>query len=157
MKLVEVCLRTTHFQVQDKFLKWKDVTAMGSSLSPIVSSNFMEHLEKMTLDSAQNKTLLWLRYIDNIFVDWSHATGRLQKFLSNLNSLRPFIQYTMQIESESAISFLDVLVVRKGKPLTTKVCRKSTHIGRYLNFKSNHSLRVKRCIIQSLHNRICNM
>jgi hypothetical protein len=42
--------------------------AIGSSLSPIVSNFFMENFEKETLDTAQYKPSLWLRYIDDIFV-----------------------------------------------------------------------------------------
>jgi hypothetical protein len=52
MELLEICLRTAYFQVDDKFFQQKDGTFMGSSLSPIVSNNFMEHLEKLALDSA---------------------------------------------------------------------------------------------------------
>jgi hypothetical protein len=58
MDLLEVCLKTTYFQV-DKFFQQKDDTAMGSSLSLIVSNIFMEHFEKLALDSAQYKPSLW--------------------------------------------------------------------------------------------------
>jgi hypothetical protein len=54
MELMEVCLRTTYFQVEDKFFKQKGGMAMGSSLSPIVSNIFMEHFEKLTLDNTNH-------------------------------------------------------------------------------------------------------
>jgi hypothetical protein len=38
MELLEMCLRTTYFQVEDKFFQQKDGMAMGSSLSPVVSN-----------------------------------------------------------------------------------------------------------------------
>jgi hypothetical protein len=59
----------------------------------------------------------------------------------------------MEIESGSMFPFLDVLIIRKGLTLTTKVYRKPSHTGRYLNFKSNHPTHVKRGIVQSLHSR----
>jgi hypothetical protein len=153
MELLEVCLRTTYFQVDDKFFQQKDGMAMGSSLSPIVSNIFMEHLENLALDLAQHKPSVWLRYADDTFVAWPHGPSRLQDFLSHLNSLRLSIQFTMEIESDSTIAFFDVLVIRKGMTLSTKVYRKPTHTGRYLNFNSNHPPHVKRGLIQSLHNR----
>jgi uncharacterized protein involved in propanediol utilization len=44
----------------------------------------------------------------------------------------------MEIESGSAIPFLDVLVIGKETTLATKVYRKPTHTGQYLKLKSNH-------------------
>jgi hypothetical protein len=50
MELMEVCLKTTYFQGDDKFIQQKDGVAMGSSLSPIVSNIYMEHFEKLAFD-----------------------------------------------------------------------------------------------------------
>jgi hypothetical protein len=113
----------------------------------------MEYFEKLALDSAQHKPSLWLRYVDDTFVVWPHDPEHLQNFLSHLNCLRPAIQFTMEIESDSAIPFLDVLVIRKETTLATKFYRKPTHTGWYLNFSSNHPPHIKRDIIQSLHKR----
>jgi hypothetical protein len=89
MELLEVCLRTMYFQAGDKFFQQKDGMATGTSLSPVVSNIFMEHFEKLALDSAQHKPSLWLRYVDDTFVVWPHRPSQLQDFLSHLNSLRP--------------------------------------------------------------------
>jgi hypothetical protein len=47
MELVEVCLKTTYFKVDNKFFQPKDSMGMGNCLSPTVSSIFMEHFEKL--------------------------------------------------------------------------------------------------------------
>jgi hypothetical protein len=121
----------------------------GKLFSPIVSNIFLEHFEKLALDSAQYKPSLELQYVDGTFVIWLHGPERLQDFLNHLNNLRPSIQFTMEIESNSAIPFMDALVIRKGMALATKVYRKPTHTDRYLYSTSNHSPHVKRRIIQS--------
>jgi hypothetical protein len=59
----------------------------------------------------------------------------------------------MEIESDSAIPFLDVLDIREEVILATKVYRNPTHTGRYLNFNSNHPRHMKRGLIRSVHNR----
>jgi hypothetical protein len=59
----------------------------------------------------------------------------------------------MEIESDNAIPFLDILVIRKEKTPTTKVYRNSTHVGQYPNFNSNHLPDVERSLVQSLHKR----
>ena len=40
MELLEVCLKTTYCQVDDKFFQQKESTTMGSSLSPMESNIF---------------------------------------------------------------------------------------------------------------------
>jgi hypothetical protein len=153
MKLLEVCPRTEYFQVNVKLFQQNDVMDTGSDLSPMVSNIFMEHFEKLALDSAQYKPSLWFRYVDDTFVVRPHGPEWLQDFLRDLNSLRPSIQFTMEIESNSEIAFLDILVLREATILATKIQRKPTHTGRYLNFNSNHRPHVKRGFIQSLYNR----
>jgi hypothetical protein len=59
----------------------------------------------------------------------------------------------METESDSAIPFLDALVMRQEKTLATKVYRKPTHTGLYLIFTSNHPPHMKRGLIQSIRNR----
>jgi hypothetical protein len=156
MELLEVCLRTTYFQLDVKFFQQKDGMATGSSLSSIMSNIFMDHFEKLVLDSAQHKPSLWLRYVENMFLVWPHGSERLQNFLSQINSLRPSIPFTMEIDSYSARPFLDVLFIRKHTTLATKAYRKPSHIGQYLNFNSNHPPHVKRGLIRSRHNKASN-
>jgi hypothetical protein len=59
MELLEVCLRTTYFQVVNKFFQQKDGMAMGKSVSHIIGKIYMEHFEKLALDSPQHKPSLW--------------------------------------------------------------------------------------------------
>jgi hypothetical protein len=151
MELLEVHSRITYFQVEGKFYQQKDGMDMGSCQSPVVSNIYMEGFEKVVLDTAQYKPALWLQYVDDTFVVWPRGLDRLQDFLNHLSSLRTSIQFTMEIESDGIIPFLDVLVKRKGPTLTTKVYRKPTHMGHYLNFESNHLPHVKQGTVHSLY------
>jgi hypothetical protein len=47
---MNICLITTYFQVNDKFLQQKAGMVMVTSLSPIVSNIYMEHFENLALD-----------------------------------------------------------------------------------------------------------
>jgi hypothetical protein len=55
------------------------------------------------------------------------------------------------METETAIPFLDVLVIRQGSTLNIEVYRKLTHASYYLHFQSNHPRHVKRGVVQSLY------
>jgi hypothetical protein len=87
----------------------------------------------------------------------THGPEQLQSFLSHLNSLRPAIQFTMEIELDSVIPSLDVLVIRNKPMLATKVHRKAAHTGQYLIFNSNHPSYVKRGYHQRLHKRVSTL
>jgi hypothetical protein len=45
MELLEVCLRTTYFQVDESYYQQKERMAMGISLPTVVSNIHMEHFE----------------------------------------------------------------------------------------------------------------
>jgi hypothetical protein len=85
-------------QVDDKFFQLKCGMVMGSYLFPIISNIFMEHFKKLVLDSVQHKPLLWLWYIEAIFVVWPHVPGRPQNFFNCLNSLEYYYQFRIQTE-----------------------------------------------------------
>jgi hypothetical protein len=121
VELLEFCLRTTYFHVDHNFFQQKYGMAMGNSLLPIVGNIFMEHSEKLSLGLAQDKPSLWLRCADDTSVVWPHGLERLQNFPSHFSSLRPSIHFTIETKLDSGIPFLNVLVVRKGPTLATKL------------------------------------
>jgi hypothetical protein len=75
--LLDICPTTTYFQFEDKFYQQNEGTAMGISLSPVVSNIFIEHFEEIALDTADFKPAKWLRYIDETFVVWSLGPAKL--------------------------------------------------------------------------------
>jgi hypothetical protein len=66
----------------------------------------MEHFEQRA--SAAKKPAHWYRYVDDTFVVWPHGKEELQNFLQHLNSIHPNIKFTMEIEHNKSLPFLDV-------------------------------------------------
>jgi hypothetical protein len=112
----------------------------------------MEYFGEIALDTADYKPAKSLRYVDDTFVVWPYRPEKLQ-FFHHINNLRPTIKFTVEVEANDTLPCLDVLVMKRGPKLTTKVYRKPTHTGRYLHFKSNHPYHVKRGVVHSLVNR----
>jgi hypothetical protein len=79
-ELLKFSLRTKCLQVEDMFFRQRIQMAMARSLSQIVSNIYVEHFEKLALESAQHKLLLWLCYFEDTFVVWSQGPERLQNF-----------------------------------------------------------------------------
>ena len=70
-------------------------------------------------------------YVDDTFIVLEHD---LQEHLEHINGLHERILFTMEVEENNKISFLDVLVERKSHPASTSVYGKPTHTERYLSY-----------------------
>jgi len=127
--------------------------AMESPLSPVFANIFMEEFEQNAVSSFTLKPRVWLRYVDDTFVIWSHGEDKLEEFTKHLNTQSPSITLTTEKEQDKQLAFLDVTVVREKEGLKTTVYRKKTHTGRYLNYKSNHCESVKEGVAKSLFDR----
>nr|CAH7743508.1 unnamed protein product [Callosobruchus chinensis] len=126
---------------------------MGSPLSPVIANFYMEHFEKKAISSAEHKPSVWYRYVDDTFVVWKRGEEKLKLFLEHLNSQHPNIKFTMELEENNQLAFLDVLVMRQQGRLNHKVYRKPTHTDRYLHKLSNHHPTQKAGIIKTLSER----
>ena len=74
----------------------------------------MENFEKKALDSFPLKPSRWKRFVDGTNVLWPHGKEELQKFFQHLNNISEEIKFTMELEENGSIPFLDVLVSIKS-------------------------------------------
>ncbi len=106
--------------------------------------------ERSLINSWQGKPLIWRRYIDDIFMIWTHGEEKLDDFLTNLNAFHHSIKFTFEISSTEA-TFLDVTVYKGERFKTTQVldCRtylKPTNTFQYVLGSSCHPAGVKKGI-----------
>jgi hypothetical protein len=78
---------------------------MGLSLFPVIANYFMEYFEEMALEAA---TLCLFCYVDDTFIIWPHGHSKLAEFLDHLNGVQENIKFTMEMEREGHIPFLDI-------------------------------------------------
>ena len=77
-----------------------------------------------------------------------------ERLLSHLNSVELSIQFTLELEKDRNLPFLDLNVSRgvRGN-LETNVQRKPTHTDKYLAFDSHHSICHKMSVAKTLLRR----
>jgi len=112
---------------------------MGSPIFLVIANIFMHHFEEETVQKMLKKPKDWFRYVDDTFVIWRYGRAELRKFLIFFNNQHPNIRFTMDIEENKKLSFLDVLVTKKAdNTLGHQVNRKPIHTDRYLHAESHH-------------------
>ena len=112
----------------------------------------MEECEKRAIATATYKPKIWKRYVDDTFT----ILGKdyVDGFLQHLNSQQPTIRFTMEIEKDNTIPFLETSVSRDSDgPLTTSGYKKPAHTDQYLAYDSHHLQSVKRGIVKCLYDQ----
>ena len=134
-ELLYLCTKNFRFSFDNNIYIQNDGVAMGSSLGLILVNIFMVELERSVIPGLSNKLNNWRRYVDDricyIKVD------SIDYVLRKLNDFHKNIQFTVEVEKEGRIWFLDVLMIRDKNNIETTVHRKSTNNNIYLNWTSD--------------------
>ena len=87
-------LKHNYFEFNSNFYLQTHGTAMGTRTAPSYANIFMADLENKLLDNSPNnlQPLIWKRYIDDIFVVWTHGEESLHTFINHLNTSHPTIK-----------------------------------------------------------------
>ena len=107
--MAELLLKNNSFNFNEKTLKQKRGTAIGTKFAPPYSTLFMVELEEEILEKVDNKPNLWWRYIDDIFFIWKHGEEKLRNSGETLNEIHLTIKFTAEW-SQKSINFMDVTV-----------------------------------------------
>ena len=106
-------------------------TAMGTRMAPSYANILMGDLERKILDKVGKKPSIhvWWRYIDDVFVVWTHGEESLIEFVNQINNIHPTIQFTVEWSLRS-IAFLDVqVIIDEGCIVTDLFLNPRTHIS----------------------------
>ena len=145
IELLQVVLTNNYFDFNGKHYHQKSGTAMGTKLAPSYANLFMSKFEQDHVYTYYLQPILWKRFIDDIFLIWTHGMDSLEKFILHLNTVHPTLKFTSVISS-TEIAFLDLTIYITDDKLCTRLYTKDTDRHMYLNFHSKHPLNLKRSI-----------
>ena len=118
---------------------------MGTICAPSYANIFMNHIEKKYIyPFLQGLSLIYLRFIDDIFFIWTGTKKQLTNCWNNLNKKHNSIKFEYKI-SQTCITFLDTKASIQNKKFTkvTKIYRKSTDRQNLLHIDSEHPKSLK--------------
>ena len=144
--LVEACLEFTLFEYNGNRYKQIRGLKMGSPISPLVACLFLESIEKDKILPNLPKDSLWLRYIDDVLFI-CNKKEEVENTLEKINNIEDSIKFTVEMEENNELPFLDVKIIKRGKDLIFDVYRKPTNSDNYIHYFSAHSNSTKTGII----------
>ena len=138
-------LTLNNFIFNSKFYLQIKGCAMGTICAPSYANIFMsEFEEKHIYPLIKNKSVIYLRYIDDIFMVWIKSESELRHFMNKINQKHQSIKFDFKFSKES-IEFLDTLVYIDSKNrLQTTLYKKPTDCQNYLHAKSTHPFSLKK-------------
>ena len=91
--------------------------------------------------------------MDDIFFVWRGKKEDLEFFVWILNGVDNKVQFTLEMEKDNYLPFLDVGIMKVEGKLVTKVYRKPTHTQQYINWDSNHPKNMLLGVLKGLIHR----
>ncbi len=150
-QFLEYILKENYFAFKDKLYLQKHGTAMSTKMAPSFANIFMGALEQSLLSSTPNHLvpLLWKRFIDDIFLIWTHGEQSFHSFVQHLNSFHPTIKFEVT-HSTKSVNFLDTTVyITPQNTLQTTLYIKPTDRTPLLHHGSHHPNTCKQGLIAS--------
>jgi len=127
MKLLQFVLDNNFFVFQGIHFQQIFGCPMGSPVSAMHPSQSRHGTcrRKKALSSAPIPPKWCFRYVDDshMCVKWEHA----DEFHSHINSINPQIEFTIEIESEGSIAFLDSKTTRQEDGSTHRICLQESY------------------------------
>lgn len=135
---VEYVLRHNYIAFDGKVYHQVRGLAMGTPLAPPLANIFMARLEEITfLYHIRIRPLLYVRYLDDIFVVQYADDPSMPRFWEKLEGMHPTIKLTRE-SSSRAMAFLDLVICRKANKLLHRVHQKALNKYLYISPRSCH-------------------
>ncbi|KXJ09041.1 hypothetical protein AC249_AIPGENE26933 [Exaiptasia diaphana] len=151
-KFFEFILKRNYFSFNNQYYLQTFGTAMGTKMAPSFANIFLEKLERRFLSNTPSnglQPLIWKRYIDDIFMIWTHGEETLNIFLEHLNAFHPNIKFQSSI-SATSINFLDTTIyITPDRRLESTIYIKPTDSSLLIHYTSHHPSKCKSGTIYS--------
>ena len=124
--------------------------AMDTICAPGYANIFMAYFEeKFIYPLTDAKTLLYLRFIDDIFMIWTKSEKDLIEFLDELNTKHTSIKFEFKYSRQQIEFLVTLLYIDNYNKLQTTQYKKPTDRQNYLHSKSEHPYSLKKSIAYS--------
>ena len=145
--MADFVLKSNYYEFSGQTKQLISGTAIGNKFGSPYTCFFMDKIETAFLETKEFQSLVWFRYIDDIFFTWTHGGQKLWTFLRSLNKFHTDMKFIYESSKES-MAFLrhDLQVSIKSSKIIADLYRKSTDCHQYLHYLSPHQNHTKRFV-----------
>ncbi|GAB0097312.1 uncharacterized protein DMENIID0001_129450 [Sergentomyia squamirostris] len=140
-EIVKFCLETSYFVYRGQTFSQIDGMPMGGPLSPIIADLIMDHTISTVLQELPVEVIGMTKYVDDLFC--MIPAGSVDTVLQAFNGFHDRIQFTVEVERDGGIPYLDTYISRNGRNLESRWYKKPSASDRMLSFYSKHPLQQK--------------
>lgn len=154
LELVTFIFKNTYFSYENRFYKQTLGAPMGGQASSIIATYVMDDLLDNCIPKLTFSIPLIKKYVDDLIC--SIPNDSQNEILEVFNAYNEHIQFTIENEDDhNSVPFLDTRVHRdQNNVIKLDWYRKPTSSGRYLNFNSSVSMKMKINLVTAMKNRI---
>lgn len=153
IEMIEFILDNNYFSYKNEYYLQIFGCAMGSKLSPILAQYVMDYILDECLPKVPYQPAFLKKFVDDIIL--AVPNDGVESILDILNNFDPHIKFTVEKEENRSVPFLDTLVIRDiDNTIKLDWYRKPNAAGRYVHYRSNHSMSIKINFIKQMKNRI---
>ena len=157
---LEAFIDTVEFLFKNIYFSFNEIiylqlfgTPMGSPMSPILAQIVMDFALDSIIPNLNFMPPFIYKFVDDIVT--CIPSDSMDDTLAIFNQFNRHIQFTIELEHEGCIPFLDCRVLRLGDgSVVVDWYTKPTYSGRYINFYSSHSFAHKVNTLAAVKNRI---
>ena len=115
--LARLCMNENYFTFRDRFYKTTSGVPMKNPLSPLFTGRFMSSIEE-EIESRRIMPKVWCRYVER-------GLGRdnIDMVISSINKIDHKIEFTLEVEKDGALPFLDLNIVNSSGKLRFEIYR----------------------------------
>ena len=126
-----------------------------STALALFSNFFLDDLESLILNlsPAVRNIKFWYHYVDDIACLWTGSSRQLHNFLHSINSLKPFIQFFVEIKENKCLNVLDLSISHATRKFPFNIFRKPTYTNTIIQYESSRSYNQKMSAFRSMINR----
>ena len=144
-KLLNLACKDIIFSFNGQLYQQFEGVCMGSNLGPTMAAFAMDIIEQQ----FQSCPIFYKRYVDDTFAIF-HTKEEAHKFFNHLNTLHPYLKFTMEEETDNQLKFLDIQVLKEDNKIKTIWHVKETNTGTYLHKTSFSPMKYKLSAIRAL-------